>query len=270
MPNFDKFNPRTHTNKDSKPNALKNHLVAASGEFVGTFMFLYFAYAGHLMVVNQTAETALSNSANSSQTVIFIGLAYGMSLLVTAWGFYRISGGLFNPAVTLGMVLAGALPPVRGAILLPAQLLGCMVAGGLVSAMFPGDIAAVNTTLSPGTSITQGVFIEMFLTCLLIFIVLMLAAEKSKDTFIAPIGIGLALFVAEIAGVYYTGGSLNPARSFGCAVAARDFPGYHWIYWVGPFLGAIVTAGYFRFVKAMNYEEANPGQDSAEGDFAYD
>lgn len=99
MPNFDKFNPRTHTNKDSKPNALKNHLVAASGEFVGTFMFLYFAYAGHLMIVNQTAETALSNSANSSQTVIFIGLAYGMSLLVTAWGFYRISGGLFNPAV---------------------------------------------------------------------------------------------------------------------------------------------------------------------------
>lgn len=98
------------------------------------------------------------------------------------------------------MVLAGALPPVRGLILLPAQLLGCMVAGALVSAMFPGDIADVNTTLSPGTSITQGVFIEMFLTCLLIFIVLMLAAEKSKDTFMAPIGIGLALFVAEIAG----------------------------------------------------------------------
>lgn len=66
--------------------------------------------------------------------------------------------------------------------------------------MFPGDIADVNTTLSAGTSITQGVFIEMFLTCLLIFIVLMLAAEKSKDTFMAPIGIGLALFVAEIAG----------------------------------------------------------------------
>lgn len=57
----------------------------------------------------------------------------------------------------------------------------------------------------------------------------MLAAEKSKDTFIAPIGIGLALFVAEIAGVYYTGGSLNPARSFGPCVAARNFQSYEWV-----------------------------------------
>lgn len=71
----------------------------------------------------------------------------------------------------------------------------------------------------------------MFLTCELVFTVLMLAAEKSKDTFMAPIGIGLALFVAEIAGVYYTGASLNPARSFGPCVAARSFNGYHWIYW---------------------------------------
>lgn len=91
--------------------------------------------------------------------------------------------------------------------------------------MFPGPIATVSTTLAPGVSIAQGVFIEMFLTALLIFIVLMLAAEKSKDTFIAPIGIGLTLFVAELAGVYYTGASLNPARSFGPAVAARSFVG---------------------------------------------
>jgi aquaporin related protein len=129
--------------------------------------------------------------------------------------------------------------------------------------MFPGDIAIVNTTLSPGTSIAQGVFIEMFLTALLIFIVLMLAAEKSKDTFIAPIGIGLTLFVAELSGVYYTGASLNPARSFGPSVAARSFMGYHWIYWVGPLLGALISAGYFRFIKYFEYREANPGQDSA-------
>jgi aquaporin related protein len=63
-------------------------------------------------------------------------------------------------------------------------------------------------------------------------------------------------------GVYFTGGSLNPARSFGCAVAARSFPGYHWIYWLGPALGATLAALYFRFVKYVHYEEANPGQDS--------
>lgn len=60
---------------------------------------------------------------------------------------------------------------------------------------------------------------------------------------------------------------MNPARSFGPAVAGRYFPGYHWIYWIGPFMGALFTAGYFRFVKFFNYEEANPGQDSAGGEF---
>lgn len=61
-------------------------------------------------------------------------------------------------------------------------------------------ITNVNTILAPHTSIAQGLFIEMFLTAELVFVILMLAAEKSKDTFLAPIGIGLALFVAELSG----------------------------------------------------------------------
>jgi aquaporin related protein len=76
-----------------------------------------------------------------------------------------------------------------------------------VSVMFPGDIGATQTSLSPGTSVAQGVFIEMFMTAELVFVVLMLAAEKSKDTFIAPVGIGLALFVAMM------GGMLSPLSS---------------------------------------------------------
>ena len=107
---------------------------------------------------------------------------------------------------------------------------------------------------------------EMFFTALLTFVVLMLAVEKSKDTFLAPIGIGLALFVAMIAGTAYTGGSLNPARSLGCAVAARRFPGYHWIYWLGPLLGAVLASGFYWLVKFFHYEEANPGQDAAHPD----
>ncbi|KAI6904656.1 hypothetical protein KC318_g6340 [Hortaea werneckii] len=103
----------------------------------------------------------------------------------------------------------------------------------------------------------------MFLTAELVFTVLMLAAEKSKNTFITPIGIGLALVVAEIAGVYYTGGSLNPARTFGPCIAGANFQSYHYIYWVGPLLGALIAGGYYHFVKFFNYEEANPGQDSA-------
>lgn len=76
-----------------------------------------------------------------------------------------------------------------------------MSAGALVQAMFPGDIAITNTMLSPGTSVAQGVFIEMFMTAELVFVVHMLAIEKSKDTFIAPVGVGLALFVAMLGGL---------------------------------------------------------------------
>lgn len=101
----------------------------------------------------------------------------------------------------MGMVITGTLPALRGALLFPAQMLGGMVAAGLVSCMFPGPLA-VQTTLTGGTSIAQGVFIEMFLTAELVFTVLMLAAEKTKATFIAPVGIGLALFVAELAGTW--------------------------------------------------------------------
>lgn len=62
-------------------------------------------------------------------------------------------------------------------------------------------------------------------------------------------------------GVYFTGGSLNPARSFGPCVVLHEFAHYHWIYWLGPILGSIVAAGFYKFIKVLEYETANPGQD---------
>lgn len=70
-------------------------------------------------------------------------------------------------------------------------------------ALFPGDLK-VRTTLSAGTSIEQGLFIEMFLTAQLVFTIFMLAAEKHKGTYLAPVGIGLSLFIAELAGILDT------------------------------------------------------------------
>ena len=61
--------------------------------------------------------------------------------------------------------------------------------------------------------------------------------------------------------MYYTGGSLNPARSFGPCVANKAFPNEHWIYWLGPLLGALVASGFYWFIKSCEYETANPGQD---------
>lgn len=74
---------------------------------------------------------------------------------------YRISGGLFNPAVTLGMVITGTLPPMRGLVLFPAQILGAMCAAAVVSCIIPADIAIVQTTLAPDINIAQGLFLEM-------------------------------------------------------------------------------------------------------------
>ena len=70
------------------------------------------------------------------------------------------------------------------------------------------------------------------------------------------------LLILFNAGVYFTGGSLNRARSFGPSVAARSFPHYHYIYWIGPLMGALIASGYYKFVKFFNYEEASPGQDA--------
>ncbi|KAL9581713.1 MAG: hypothetical protein Q9212_003733 [Teloschistes hypoglaucus] len=204
---------------DWLPDHARNHFVAMSGEFAGTFLFLFFAFAG-----TQVANTKAPG------------------------------------AVTLGMCLVGALPWSRGAFLTVAQILGGIASAGIVEVLFPGPLN-VRTALLPGCSVAQGLFIEMFLSAQLVFTIFMLAAEKHKGTFIAPVGIGLSLFVAELTGVYYTGGSVNPARSFGPCVILHSFYHYHWIYWLGPILGALLASGFYKFIKMLEYETANPGQD---------
>ncbi|KAL8801194.1 MAG: hypothetical protein Q9182_004643 [Xanthomendoza sp. 2 TL-2023] len=118
-------------------------------------------------------------------------------------------------------------------------MLGGIVSAGVVSALFPGPLN-VRTSLSPGTSSAQGLFIEMFLTAQLVFTILMLAAEKHKGTFIAPVGIGLSLFIAELAGE-----------------KSRELM----IYWLGPVLGALLASGFYKLIKTLDFETANPGQD---------
>ena len=125
------------------------------------------------------------------------------------------------------MMLVGAVPYLRGCLVIVSQILGGIAASAVVSGLSPGPLA-VRTELSGGTTVVQGLFIEMFLTAQLVFTIFMLAAEKHRGTFIAPVGIGLSLFIAELFGVYYTGGSVNPARSFGPCVVLHSFHTYHW------------------------------------------
>ena len=185
------------------PHHFRSHFVAMSGEFVGTFLFLFFAFSATQVANTQVPppkDSPISQAANPAQ-LLYISLCFGFSLAVNAWVFFRISGGLFNPAVTFGMCLVGALPYVRGLLVFISQVVGGIAAAGVVAALFPGPLN-VKTSLRPGTSVTQGLFIEMFLTAQLVFTIFMLAAEKHKATFIAPVGIGLSLFIAELSGSY--------------------------------------------------------------------
>ncbi|KAF1993947.1 aquaporin-like protein, partial [Amniculicola lignicola CBS 123094] len=247
----------------------KNHFVAFIGEFFGTTMFLFFAFAGTQVAnVNSSApsEGASSSTTTGADTgfspivLLYISVVFGFSLMVNVWVFFRISGGLFNPAVTFAMLLTRSMSPLRFFVNLVAQLSGSIFASFLVSVLFPTKLN-VRTTLSADTSLVRGVFIEAILTAELVFTIFMLAKEKHKATFIAPVGIGLALFVAELVGVFYTGGSLNPARSFGPCVVTGIFDPEHWIYWVGPAVGAVIAVAVYKVIKILEYEMANPGQD---------
>lgn len=101
--------------------------------------------------------------------------------------------------VTLALIFCGGLPVIRAVFVIPAQLLGGMAAAGVVSALFPGPMP-VDTLLGGGANTAQGLFIEMFLTAQLVFVILMLAVEKHRSTFLAPVGIGLTFFLCELIG----------------------------------------------------------------------
>jgi len=245
---------------------IKQDLIAAGGEFVGTTMFLFLALGGAKTAQNSATSSQLETAATvslSQQTILFISLSFGFSLLVTAWIFYRITGGLFNPAVTLALWLIGGVPTLRACMLVVSQIAGGIAGAGLVAAMTPyGGVENTMTTLAEFVNIGQGLMIEAFLTAMLVFAVLMLAAEKHKATFIAPIGIGLVLFVCQLFGTLWTGCGMNPARAFGPSVISRDFPGYHWIYWVGPFIGSLIATGFYILLKLFDYGSVVLGQDS--------
>ncbi|KAJ5550211.1 hypothetical protein N7461_004909 [Penicillium sp. DV-2018c] len=214
------------------PDMMRYNLLCVMGEFVGTFLFLFFSFAG-----TQVANTPMPppGSPPNVTALQYSALSFGFALTVNVWAFFRVTGGLFNPAVTLALCLSGGMPVIRGLFVFPAQLVGGIAAAGVVSALFPGPLNC-STRLGGGTSISQGLFIEMFLTAQLVIVIIMLAVVKHKSTYLAPVGIGLTFFVAELIG-------------------------YHWIYWVGPFLGSLLASGYYRLLCFVRWERINPGQD---------
>jgi glycerol uptake facilitator-like aquaporin len=186
---------------------LRHHMVAGLGELFGTASFLFFAFLATNIVntaMAQTPDQPLSANADPAR-LLFICLAFGTSLAVNVAAFASISGAMFNPAITLGLLVVRQIDFVRAVLVVPAQLLGGIVAAALVKALTPAPLT-VGTELSTETKVVQGLFIEMFLTAMLVFVIFMVTVEQPGAAN-APIVIGLALFMAELGYVL----SLDPA-----------------------------------------------------------
>lgn len=256
---------------------IENDIISASGEFFGTFLFLLVGLGGIQAAAtsNQytlaaaaqkntasagTSGSVAINTVASIEQLTYISVSMGLSLLFSAWIFYRATGAAFNPNVSLALMLIGVISPTRFVLYAFAQLTGAIVASGVLEALLPGPLA-VTPALGAGTNLGQGLFIECFTTCALVLSVLFLAVEKHRATFLAPIGIGITLFAGHMFAVIYTGAAMNTARAFGPAVIT-GFSSDHWVYWLGPSLGSIVAVLVYAIMKRYRYWKLNEGQDT--------
>lgn len=186
--------------KERVPLPIRNRAIGMLSEFVGTFFFMFIGLAGNSVVINDGAvksQWAGGDLGANPSKLLFTALVWGMSVVVNAWAFFRISGGLFNPAVTLAMMFIRAVPPVDGACDMLSQLVASILAAGICYALLPAGALAA-TELGSQTSVARGLFIEAILTAQLVVAVFMLAAEKHKATYIAPVGIGLCVFACSL------------------------------------------------------------------------
>ncbi|KAG0275461.1 hypothetical protein BGZ95_008759 [Linnemannia exigua] len=238
---------------------LQRWYVPALGEFIGTAMFLYLAVGG---------ADAVSRGTTEGTGVLGIAFAFGIGLMVTAWAFGRISGALFNPAITLSCLITGNLCIAKACMYFVCQLLGACLGVAMARGNTPGNVKlGVINYLQHGESLARGFFLEFWLTCILCFVYLMTTEERSKSSFMAPLPIGFTLFSCHLFATRYTNASINPARAFATSLVSRQFTKDHWIYWIGPFGGAITAAALYIFFCYFDFDivtAANKAQHRAE------
>ncbi|PPJ49989.1 hypothetical protein CBER1_04715 [Cercospora berteroae] len=233
------------------PPRLRSHLVASMAEFVGTFMYLFFAFTMHLTAVANTPPTEPPTILVVLTICTAYAFFYGFWLLIYVLTLPGMVPGMFNPAIALGSVFVGGLSATRAVFLLPIQALAGICAAAAVKALLPGDSRRIEAVLSPGLTVVQGFFIEVLMTTLVVITALVVVARTGALSFMAPFGIATALFFASFVGIGYTGASMNPIRSFSLCAINSDFPHYHWIYWAGPIVGALLPCIYYRLVQLL-------------------
>jgi aquaporin Z len=209
-------------------------------EFVGTFAFVFIG-AGAAAVVG--AGVGLPG-------IVAIAFAHGLTIMAFAFAYGSVSGAHMNPAVTVGVLAAGAMRPGEAAGYIVSQLLGGIAGVYFLSAVLGGtgtglgtpalahDLALGTTTLT--TTPAQGFMIEAVLAFFLVTVVLSTAVAGRAGS-LAPLAIGMTLTLNIIMGGALTGAAFNPARALGPMVVTGNFTDV-WLYMAAPIAGAIVAA----------------------------
>jgi MIP family channel proteins len=218
---------------------------ALLAELVGTFAFVFIG-AG-----------AVSTDAYTSGGVGLVGiaLAFGLALSIMVSTLGAVSGGHFNPAITIAFLVTGRTALVQAVSYIVAQLVGGAIAGLLLRAIFAGVFpeAVLGSShlgapgLARGVSFGTGLLVEVVLTFFLMLAVYGTAVDDRAPRSIAGFGIGLTVAVDILVGGPLTGAAMNPARAFGPALGAQ-FWDNHLVYWIGPIVGAAVAAFLYEYV----------------------
>jgi aquaporin Z len=205
--------------------------LAAEG--LGTFTLVF---GGSLSIL---AAAAFGGAAQ-----VAIAFGFGLSLLAGLYAFGEISGGHFNPAVSLAFMLSGRLSPNDMIGYWIAQVVGGVAGSFAVLIAFGSDDVARTTTQASAS--WDALWLELLLT--MIFVAVILQSSRSERVYgTALLAIPLTLVAIHLAAIPFSGASVNPVRSFAAAVVGTEFSDL-WIYLVGPPIGAAIGAIVHRYL----------------------
>ena len=221
-------------------------------EFIGTAVLVIFgcgsAVAANAMLDAQGVVVALSFST------LAISVAFGLVIVAMAYSVGNISGCHINPAVSLGMLIAGKMSVTDFIGYVISQFLGGIVGAAALVGILGGTEYGLGTNgygdaSVMGATMTQAIAIEVILTFVFVFAI-MGVTSKAQNSAVAGIVIGLTLTLVHILGVPFTGTSVNPARSFGPALfMGSEALSQVWVFIVAPLIGAAIAAVVFRLLQ---------------------
>ncbi|KAK9282915.1 hypothetical protein L1049_011140 [Liquidambar formosana] len=217
----------------SQPDAMR----AALAEFFSMLIFV-FAGEGSGMAFNKLTDSGSTTPSG----LVAAALAHAFGLFVAVSVGANISGGHVNPAVTFGAFIGGNITLLRGILYWIAQCLGSVVACLLLK-FATGGLETSAFSLSSGVSAWNALVFEIVMTFGLVYTVYATAVDPKKGNIgiVAPLAIGFIVGANILAGGAFDGASMNPAVSFGPAVVSWSWDN-HWVYWLGPLVGAAVAA----------------------------